>query len=81
MRGCTDSYADANGDTDGDGDRNTDGDSNAYTYTDPLRGEMFTHAEAAPDSSTATVVINAQRPTPNAQPSIQSQSSTLGVRR
>jgi hypothetical protein len=58
--GNTHSYANAYADTDGHGDRNTYGDSNAYTYTDadPLRGEMCTHTEAAPDSGTTPVAYS-----------------------
>ena len=57
----------------------------AATYTD---AKPWTNTEAAPESGTATLDINAQRPTPinreqapNAQRSIQSQHSRLGVRR
>jgi hypothetical protein len=42
-----------------------------------MHREMFAHAAAAPYSGTSALGINGERPTPNAQRSIQSQSSTL----
>jgi hypothetical protein len=62
----SDGYCDANSHSDGYGNCNADSDSNGYSYTygygnfytdtDAMHGEMFTHAETAPDSGTSTVM-------------------------
>ena len=61
LRGCTESDPDSNADGYSHGyvNSNTDGDSNANTYTDAdsMHWEMFTHAEAAPDSGASVMNV------------------------